>query len=1166
MKKLLKLSRRGFPVLKFDLKMKLTAWFALTTLFALQANESYGQKTKLSLDYQSIRVDNLIDKIETSTEFRFIFKMNAVELDRTVSISVQDETINRVLDKVFGGTKTAYRILNRRIYLTENKEGYSKVNSSVQKAINVQLTVTGTVTDENGSPMPGASIVEKGTANGTTTDFDGNFTLDISDQNAVLVVSYIGFESKQLTVGNENQLIVQLQLDASQLDEVVVIGYGTQEKTKFNGAVSKIRNEKLNQYSNSNFEQALVGNLPGVQVFDNGKSPGQDGTIQIRGINTLTAGTYPLIVVDGIPLTEGSSLSSINTRDIESLNVLKDAASASIYGSRAANGVILITTKKGTREGDVQITYDAYLGVNRKIDNFQLVDAYDAAVYLSEARNNSYISKNPSLHNITDDNATRLANGAGKRDLIPTYLQDYLNGVPGLTNTNWEDEVYRSAYQQNHYLNIKGGTKKTDFSISFGYLNQESIVIFSDFERFNNVTSINTKLSDKFKFGVNINTSLSNSNLTGTNAWTLLPADPGHGFILMYPYYPVYNDDGTYAISAQLNDMNNNWDGPISENQVVSADYTKNFERNFRVFGSTYVELEPIPRLKLKSSFGGDYRYIFSDVFTPSTIGNYRQTADNNPARSHQDNRRSENFIIENTADYSFALDRHNFNLLVGHSFQKESTFFTRVVGTDFIDDNIDNVSGATNFTVNNIRSQWALSSLFSRLQYGFDDKYFLSASYRRDGSSRFGSSTRYAPFVSYSGGWAFSEESFFPENRILNYGKFRLSWGQSGNNQIGDFRSLSLLEADNYNLNGALVSGIGIDSAPNDNLSWETSTSTNLGLDLGLFKNRFSITAEYYKTNTTDLLLDVPVPQQTGFSESLQNIGKLENTGFELDLRYNDIKIGKLGLGLNANLTTSNNEVKALAPNQKRIIRNDDWMDFLTEVGGPIAQLYSYDIMGVFKSQEEIDEATNSGVVPLSGTQVGDYIVRDVNGDGVITPDDRTTLGDYNSELVYGFGITLNYKGFDFSAQFDGIEGRKLFDRMFRLLESGDGFMIPTQYYFDNYFHPTRNPDGFFAEPNFNQSASRRTTRASSINVLDADYFRLRSVQLGYSLPVELTQKFGISKMRIYFTGNNLFQISGYRGLYSDGIRNANVLSRGMNFNGTPISRFMALGFTLNF
>lgn len=1145
---------------KYFLRPILFLWVlsGTTTIYGL--GQKNIKEAKVSIKLKNAGLPEIFSELSNKTAYDFSYGQYILDKKETYDAVYTNSPLNEILNDLSKAANFKYEVNGNDILIArDDKTGFQ------------QTTIKGIITDELGQPLPGASVVEKGTSNGVSSDFDGNYVIEVSSSDAVLEITYLGYTSQEIPVNGQTTINVQLKPDAGQLDEVVVIGYGSTTKEKFNGAVSRVKTKALNNFSSANFEQALSGNVAGVQIVGNGKNPGENSVIQIRGLNTLTAGTNPLIVVDGNPLSENSSFSSINNQDIESISILKDAASAAIYGSRASNGVILITTKKG-RQGGLKVTYDTYYGFQERIDNFELVDAYDAALFDSDARNFGYISGGPG-RNVTDDNATRDANGGGKRSRIPDYLQGYLDGQSGLVNTNWTDAVFRSAAQQNHYLNLSGGTEKTKYSISFGYLGQENIIIDSDYKRYTNNIQINSQVSDRVRFGITSNISLVNSNPTGEAGWSNYglnegaQPDPSFSIILMNPYYPIYNSDGSFAISNQLDDHNDNWDGPISENTVAQTLLSDFFERRLRIFGNTYLEVEPWDGLKFKTSFGGDYNNIFTEFFAPSNIGNYRTPIANNLAQAFENNQRRENFITENLLTYNRTFDKHTFDILFGFSYQEESYFNTRLESNNFADDNLRNIAGATNPSSVVRRSKWALESYFSRLQYDYDGRYSISASFRRDGSSRFGANTKYGNFASVSAGWTLSNESFFPENGLVGFTKLRASWGQTGNNQIGDFGSVALIEPDNYVIDGQLVAGSFTDTSPNPDLSWETNTALNLGLDLGFLGNKLLFTAEYYNSKTTDLLLDVPVPQQSGFSESLQNIGELENKGFEFEIKGNNFELGDLVIGFNANITTNQNEVLALGQGQDQIIANNGGMDFLTKVGGSIAEFYAYDIQGVFRTQGEIDAAT---VTPLAGTEVGDYMVRDANGDGEITPDDRVVLGDYNPDFTYGFGFTLNYKGFDLTAQFSGIEGRKAADRMVYFAESGEGFFVPSQYYFDNYFSD-RNPDGFFRRPDFSSfSSAGRLTRSSSLSVYDADYFRLRSLQLGYNFPDTVTDYLKIDFLRMYLTGNNIFNSTNFRGYNPDGLdtrdNRRQTLTRGWIQSASPLTRFVALGLNVKF
>lgn len=897
------------------------------------ANDGYGQKleeTVIACKWKNKPLEMAFSDIQAQTDLFFTYTSETVE---GVTISNWNEVLSvaDILKFISGETGLHFKISDDIVYvfkgdfvpkrrtrievppvqsLTDMLEAldFTVVYEVAPSNVPPELIIRGQVTDENGAPLIGSTVLIKETGLGTVTDENGSFTIAGPDGGAItLVVSYIGFETKEVALDGRSEIKIVLMENAAQLDEVVVIGYGTGTKEKFNGAASKVENERINNYSAANFDQAIAGTIAGVQISGNNKNPGENSVIQIRGISTLTAGSNPLIVVDGNPLSEGSSLSAINTQDIESISVLKDAASAAIYGSRASNGVILITTKKG-QKGKLRVTYDGYVGFQERIDNFELADAYETARFDFDARNFGYLSGGTG-RSITDDNATRDANGGGKRSRIQPFLQDYLDGKPGLTNTNWEDEVLSNAPQHNHYLNLSGGNTSTNYSISFGYFNQDNIVVDSDYERYTNNFKFNAEINDYIRFGISSNIALSNANPVGYRGWSDFnlgaAPDPALAIILMHPYYPVNNPDGSIAPALQIEDNNANWDGPISGNAVATMELTDYTEQTFRAFGNTYLEIEPLKGLKFRTSFGGDYNTGVEEFFAPSTLGNYRTPVADSRAMAFKSDTKRENFITENLLTYDRSFGEHTVNVLVGYSYQQEEINVTRLESQDFTDDNLRNISGATNPNATNVSSKWALESVFSRLQYDFANRYSVSASLRRDGSSRFGANTKYGNFASVSAGWTLSNESFFPQDGMVSFAKARVSWGETGNNQIGDFASIALIGQDNYVVDNSLVAGSFTSTSPNADLSWETNSSLNVGADIGFMDNKLFLTAEYYTSNTTDLLLSVPVPQQSGFSNSLQNIGELDNTGFELELRGNGFKLGQVGFGFNANFST---------------------------------------------------------------------------------------------------------------------------------------------------------------------------------------------------------------------------------------------------------------------
>lgn len=1037
--------------------------------------------------------------------------------------------------------------------------GYSTVSWA-------QKTITGTVTDSNGTPLPGASIVEKGTPNGAVSDFDGRYTIMTSTDTPTLIASYLGFETVEKTATSTSQTIDFILAEASNvLDDVVVIGYGTSSKEKITGAVVSLDAKDIQEFSNANFDQAIVGKMPGVDILTNARNPGDGNTITIRGVGSITREANPLVVVDGFPLAEGSSLNVINPNDIASIDVIKDAASSAIYGSRAANGLIMITTKKG-RSQKPTVQVNSVVGIQERTGSYDLLNAYDAAIFFRDGRNNAYLKNHPN-GSVTDTEAQRIANGANVRELILNYTVPYLNNEPGLTDFNWEDGVYRAGIVQNHYVNVSGATDATDYSASIGYTNEEGIVITADQKRYTTNLKLNTKLSERLRFGVNLNGYYAERGLTNGSNEYRFPIDPaGRAMVYMFPFFSAYNDaDPTgYNIEAQIL-ANRPYNGNMQENPVAMAELSKYERREFRTFGNTYLSYEPIDNLVLKSSVGYLLGASFTDQYAPMLTGAYRELiSERNSQQGSEDRSDQADILIENTINYDFNIGKHSFNTLLGQSFQKSTSTGLSVLGYDFPNDIIENIGGSTVQTATASRSRWTQLSYFGRVMYNYDGTYFLSGSIRTDGSSRFGKDSRYGTFGSFSAGWLLSNETFFPKNDVLTHAKLRYSWGQTGNNQIGNYAQYaSIGTGRDYPYDGTLHPGAAPSTAPSYSLSWETNTSNNFGLDLNFF-NKVSLGVDYYVSNITDLLLDRPVPQHTGFDESLQNIGEMKNNGWEFQLNAYDFNVGGIQLGFNANVATNKNEIVSLGGPEELFEGSNQ--RFITRVGESLSNLYGYKIIGLLKSEEEVAAYTSTTTTTLSA-QVGDYIFQDTDGNGVVDADDRVLLGDYNPEVTYGFGVNLAYKGFDFSMNFNGTVGRVAYDEMTsRYLEYGEAFTNTNYYYFDNYWDPTRNPNGFLAPPDaYGNTATRSASRnPTNYNVMDADYLRLRSVQLGYNFPSSIVEQIQLQSLRVYISANNLHTWTDYRGMNPDGGDNGNPLQRGFIFGTTSVPRLISAGINL--
>lgn len=1109
---------------------------SITATQLLSAAGLYGQvlDKKVNLSYGRTNAYAVIKDIQRSENIDFAFTNN-LGLEKIIleNLHVNQIRLADLLKKLLSGSRIAY----------EEKSGMVTLYS-----VQVPGKIVGSVSNSTGVPLTGAKIRVVETNRSYGADAEGKFSISLQPGQYTVEISYISFATHRAKVrveeGKQVSLSVVLQDATDELGEVVVVGYGTQQRSKVTGAISQLKSNELEKYNGAGFAQQLAGKVSGVLINEPNGMPGADPQIVIRGVSTLTAGTKPLIVVDGFPLTEGSSLSSINPKDIETIDILKDPASASIYGSRAANGVIMVTTKKA--QGDKRtVNFDVYTGIQQRADNFKLIDAYQAAVYFTEARDQAYISKNPN-RSILDDHATRIAKGASKRDLRLNYIQPYLDNTPGLTNTDWLDEIFRTAPMSSYTLSVSGRTgEKTDYYVSGNYFDQKGIVLGSDLKRYSSTLKLNTKLGERVNFGVNIVPSFSSRNYHNE-----IGTARGN-----FPFFSPYNEDGSLAVSTQIK-ANTPEDGALNESSVALTEMVTKKRKDFRTFGHSFLEVNILKGLAFKTMLGGDFATTFDDYFNPSNVGAYR-TAAPKPAAATERQSQMWNYLTENTLTYDKQFGAHHFNVLGGYSYQEETSNQTTVSGTGIPDDNLQNIAGASNFSVVPSRYVWTQVSYWTRLQYDYKNRYLLTATYRRDGSSRFGRDSKWGNFPSVSAGWIISNEDFMTSgNSAIDFLKLRASWGMAGNNQVGSYSSQALLSVENYVYGESLAPGYYASSAPNPRLSWETQKAWNLGLDLSVFKH-ISLGINYYDTRTSDLLLNVPVPEQSGYSSSMQNIGEIQNKGIELDLGATGIKLGQVNWTFNANISTNSNKVLSLAEGQNQIISGN----FRTRVGGPIAELYGYNLLGIYKSQEAIDQSPH-----ISGTRVGDNIVEDTNGDGTITPADRVGLGTYAPKLMYGFQSTFSYKGLEFSFGLNGVEGRKVYDGNLAGHENGEAFVLATDYYFKNRYHPVNNPNGSLPQPTTSFSQNRlQTGWASSLHYVDADFLRVRHLQLAYNLPTSLLEKFKVSNLRVYLLANNPFTWTPYRGFNPEGTTD-NVLQSGSAGNDYPVARSFSLGINLTF
>ena len=983
---------------------------------------------------------------------------------------------------------------------------------SLGQLVYSQTTISGIITDSNDQPLPGATIVVENSSRGTTTDFDGVFSLEAS-KGDVLLISYIGFTSSKITVGDSSYYTIKLEEDASLLEEVVIVGYGQQKKVNLTGSVETVTfKEEVNQPV-TNSGQLLYGRFSGVQLTQTSGSPGADASsIVIRGIGTF-GGTTPLIVIDNIQYDDMAAFNNLAPSDIESVTVLKDASASAIYGARGANGVILVTTRKG-KEDTFEISYNSYYGFQEATVVPEFLNAYDYAVLMNEKYNN-------------EDGA----------NFLPRYTEEQLEAIrtgslpDQFANTSWADEVLTTASIINHNLSISGSNNKTTYRLSLGYMAQDAIVK-SKFksERYNLSFNLNSKVKNWLKIS-SVTNAFWKRNEGPTGGQNAFSGDNGiiYSFQRAAPTIPAYYSNGNYGIvdGAYYNDN----PSYLTQNPIRRG-YLGNYESdNINISQRLGFSLNLTKDLTFETS--GSANIIYSNVsdFSPTTIlydweGNIVASNELNTLKN------STNFqyrlLNENILKYTKSFnDVHNFGLLLGHSvsYYKTDNFNGQLSG--FPTNNLEefNAGGVVDPAVAGSALEETYQSVFGRINYDYDGKYLAEFNLRRDGSSKFNSQNRYGNFPSASVGWRISREHFMQSISFINNLKLRASWGVSGNDRIGNY-----IYAQTYNPgidyvlgDDNTVTGVALTSLANPSIKWEETEQYDIGLDLGMFNNKLDIVADYFNRNSTDILYtNFPIPNTLGVTTlEAQNAASMVNTGLEFGVNYRDNINENLSFSLGASLTKFlNNEVTGLGEGGEETITNTN----IIRVGEPYMAYYGYKAIGIFQSLEEI--ANSPTQFGNANTGPGDIRYADISGpngipDGVVDDNDRTVIGDPNPDLLINFNGSLDYKGIDFSFLFQGVKG------VDRLIMGNGNLPMPDnrsnalEYWIDRW--TPENPSN-----NLPRVGGQNNTIVSSFYVQDASYLRLKNIEIGYSLPQSVLEKYSITKVRFYVGAQNILTLTG--------------------------------------
>lgn len=1032
--------------------------------------------------------------------------------------------------------------------------------------------ITGKVVDAMGE-LPGVSVVVKGTTNGMTTDLNGSFTLENVKPSDVLQFSYIGYKTQEIKVGNQRNFSVTMQEDAQALDEVVVVGYQEVRKGDLTGSVAKANMKDLLSVPVASFDQALGGRIAGVNVSSGEGMPGATMNITIRGNNSLTQDNTPLYIIDGFPVEDPAMAAAINPNDIESTNILKDASATAIYGSRGANGVVVITTKQG-KVGKPVITYDGSFGISKVTKTLDMMSGYDFVKLQQEIE--------------PERTAERyFMNGEPYNGKVWT-LEDYRN----VEQANWQDEIFRTAWSQNHNVGISGGSESVRYNASLSYYNQDGILLNTGYERFQ--ARMNTTVT-RGKLTANISTNYSRAIQSGNSPSSTSYSGMNNLFYSVWGYRPVAYPDGTLdALRNELydpatdDDQNDYRFNPILD---LENTYRKNYYNNLQLNG--YVQYEFIKGLKLKVTAGYTYDNRHNDTFnnSKSRYGNPHSTLQVNAtvARSERLTWLNENIL---TYQHNWK-NKHSLNTMLATTLQNSDYEYFAYSTRDIPNESLG-MAGMDQGTINTTdssMSSWSMFSYFANAQYNYRSRYYLTASFRADGSSKFSKKNRYGYFPSASAAWTFTEEEFMePTKKWLSSGKLRLSWGLTGNNRIGEYDRYALLEMIRshqegdkiqntvYPFNNTLETvGVAPTSLPNEDLKWETTEQWNLGLDLGFFDERIGFTMDLYRKTTRDLLLDAQLPYSSGYVTAMKNIGKVRNQGIELTLNTVNIDNSNFKWTSNFNIAFNKNEVLELAENQTSLLTTatfdqnfNNQPNYIAKIGYPMGMIYGYVYEGTYK-YDDFDKSGNTytlkGNVPHysseSNTQPGMPKYKDLNGDGTIDTNDRTMIGRGMPIHTGGFTNNFEYKGFDLNIFFQWSYGNDVLNANRLFFESGFNKKRELNQ-FASYANrwTTENPTSDI--PRAINSPSNLVI--SSRVVEDASFLRLKSVTLGYNVPNTFLSKYNISRARVYVAAQNLWTITGYSGYDPEvSIRNG-ALTPGLDFSSYPRALSISFGINLGF
>lgn len=1104
-------------------KARLTAGAVALVMLSI-AQVTSAQTVKVKLNHTNDKISVILDDIEKQSDYLFVYS-DDVDVSKLATINVSGQPLNKVLDMLLQKYGISYEVVQNHIVLTNKNSQQDK-----QKG---QKQLRGRVTDMNGEPMIGATIKERGTANGVITDMNGDYFINVA-ANGVIEVSFLGYDKQNLNVSGRNLINVTMRESAQNLDETVITAYGTQTRRNVSGSMQTVKFDDLSNITSGQFMQKIQGQIAGVQVNQTTGTPGQGIDVKIRGAASLSTDAKPLYVVDGFPIV--GDISNINPSEIETMTVLKDASATALYGSRAAFGVVLVTTK-AAKAGKTVVDVDAYMGIQQvpQKGRPKMMSAQEWVQFRKE----------------------------NYEDLGLEVPAMYQTPASYTTTYNWYDEMLRTAVMQDYNVSIKGGTENFSTSVVLGYFNQEGVLRNSDYQRFTARANAMYKVGPHVTARFSVAPTFSYENRPSSNGAFFSGSGLLANSALVPPIINWVNEDGTMPANINTPGVTQ-VDTP---NWIRSIEETKNERTIKRLLTNASVEYAPIDGLVLKTSASADLGSEFHKYFQPSTAGRaFAAAANSINAYLSNANNRYYSWLWENTAAYSKKIGDHNIDLLAGYTAQRFRSDYSAFSGRNFADDRIATIDAALvkNNPTEDIQ-EWSMLSVLGRVNYDYKGRYLLSASIRRDGSSRFGSNNKWGNFPAVSVGWVMSEENFMKSFDWLSMLKLRSSYGLIGNNNIGNYTQYNVISNSNAVFGSTTSSGSIVSNLGNIDLGWERTAEFDLGIDLSLLQNRITFTYDYYNKNTNNLLYSLSVPRESGFSHFMGNVGRIKFWGHEFSLLSHNLN-GAFKWDTNFNISFSDNEVLELSATSDELIAWTGIVSTITKVGGRIGQFYGMIQDGVYVNQTDFDNSPKA-----VDSEVGTIKFRDINGDNQITYNDvdgdKTIIGNPFPDFVFGLTNNFYYKNFDLSVVTAGSVGNDIATPMEQGTTNLDGLFNVLAEVKDRWRSETNPGAGLYGKST--SGTGRERDQFHSRYIKDGSYFAVKNITLGYTF--HFNNITAINKLHLYGSVQNPWIFTNYPygnpevSVNYDG-NTPSSLTQGVDYTSYPVPRIFTLGLNVTF